>query len=724
MNTSLDKGYIYVRTHPAYESYNVVKMGETSNIPDRDSEYATGEFIRGRFSLVVEVDLEDRRYIENILQREFEEWHVYTDAGTEFFNKKIIDLIIPYLEKERIEHRRLSPEELATLERKRRVIPPKDDLTLLSKTDVLRKIKSRSVLVPYTPRSDQEIIINESVIHFETNNKGVLVLMCGVGKTLISLWITQKLNINTILIGVPNILLQTQWKDVIKHLYPDIEVLIVDGDISTEDIIGWIKVNRTNCIIITTYASSHKVLTASNTILFTFGMKLLDECHHLTRATMVTDEIRSYENILKINSVKQLSLTATLKHIDASNTYDGVVSNDDVDIFGEIIASRGLSWAISNNILCDYVVQTIVADTDELDSQTEKFHITKEEDKRLFLSAFAALKSISNGHSHHLLIYVNNTRNTEKIIEYIECMSDYVGKSTPYCSVYTSMLTSTEQKNILEKFKQSQTGILVCVYCLGEGWDLPLLDGVVFAENMSSSIRIVQSALRASRKNITEPFKKSKIILPIYDPDGNYEDTSSDDMKKVKTVISQLSREDDTIIHKIKAFRIQLTPPAPCISHIDPSMEVPIGEYDAVFTKKLTLKTVKRSDFYHMTFGKAKHILKSKDIKSKKEYELLCIRDNRFPEHPQDYFTEFKGWIDYLSIDTSTYYTIDECKTKLREYIATYSIKFSPIALTNLCNEVCTLDVRFPAADLWVEYYHKPLSDLVPTIHHKKKSLR
>jgi ERCC4-related helicase len=39
---------------------------------------------------------------------------------------------------------------------------------------------------------------------------------------------------------------------------------------------------------------------------------------------------------------------------------------------------------------------------------------------------------------------------------------------------------------------------------LGEGYDNPLINGVVFAENMSSNIRIVQSALRASRKNKLE----------------------------------------------------------------------------------------------------------------------------------------------------------------------------------------------------------------------------
>ena len=61
-------------------------------------------------------------------------------------------------------------------------------------------------------------------------------------------------------------------------------------------------------------------------------------------------------------------------------------------------------------------------------------------------------------------------------------------------------MRSKDQKEIINNFEKSQFGIITCVYCLGEGWDFSLLDGVAFAETMTSNIRIVQSALTASRK--------------------------------------------------------------------------------------------------------------------------------------------------------------------------------------------------------------------------------
>ena len=40
-------GYIYIRNHPSYHDLNACKLGKTTNIPDRDTQYATGEIKRG-----------------------------------------------------------------------------------------------------------------------------------------------------------------------------------------------------------------------------------------------------------------------------------------------------------------------------------------------------------------------------------------------------------------------------------------------------------------------------------------------------------------------------------------------------------------------------------------------------------------------------------------------------------------------------------------------------
>jgi len=52
-------GYIYIRNHPSYELENVYKLGKASNIPERDSQYATGEIKRGYFEIIFEIPIKN-----------------------------------------------------------------------------------------------------------------------------------------------------------------------------------------------------------------------------------------------------------------------------------------------------------------------------------------------------------------------------------------------------------------------------------------------------------------------------------------------------------------------------------------------------------------------------------------------------------------------------------------------------------------------------------------
>ena len=100
-------GYIYVRNHPSYDVDDACKMGKAINIPERDTQYATGEIKRGYFEVVFEVPIEKMGIVERLLQNEFRELNVKYDAGTEFYDKKIITLIEPYLIKLGIKYKKL-----------------------------------------------------------------------------------------------------------------------------------------------------------------------------------------------------------------------------------------------------------------------------------------------------------------------------------------------------------------------------------------------------------------------------------------------------------------------------------------------------------------------------------------------------------------------------------------------------------------------------------------
>ncbi len=731
INTTNSIGYIYIRTHPSYDVDDVCKVGITIFYPERDFQYATGEFRRGTFQSVFEVNSNAMRFIEKLIHSHFKGLSRKANGGTEFFNKKIIDLLEQYFFETGIEYRKLSNQEIENSIRKYRI---KKILKKIDKKELIEALQSTKNTI-YNPRKDQEEIIEKACSHFQISNKGLLVLMCGVGKTLISLWISQRLNSKKVLIGVPNRLLLKQWEKSINNLFPNVQCLIVSSGVHVDAIENFLKkylsLNK-HFFVITTYSSSHKVLRASRSLKFVFDLKVLDEVHHLTSQNMISDHnAQTYVQMLNIESLKQISLTATLKNlIGSSEETSTIVSNDNTEYFGEIIDRKSLLWAINEKIVCDYVVQTIVSDETELEKPFNDFRITEENDKRMFLAAYASLKSINDNHSHHLLIYSNNKENSQKLMNYINLLvkgdksgsENYFNIPGLYYSNYHSEMKSYDQKNIIKQFEKHKFGIISCVYCLGEGWDFPLLDGVVFSENMSSNIRIVQSALRASRLNKYDRTKITKIILPVLDKNDFLENQDNSDFKKIREIIYQIGLEDETISQKIKVFKITVGKNVFTGNHPSNQLVSELGTYDDELTELLKLKTVKRVAL-NISYEKARKIISEKGIKSKEAYFELCDKDNRLSKEPEVVFKgQFTNWIHYLSIER-IYYDLDTCKEKVANALAANpDLKKYYLNLEYICNKLCDTDSNFPPKNLWIEYYDKDLKEIITVS--KKKEMR
>lgn len=700
-------GYIYIRHNDWCDSLGICKLGMTASIPDRAALYITSEPIRGFFDPVFRVSFEEMSLLEKNLKDEFSQYQYYKDGGTEFFAKTILTLIEPFFDKNDVHYKRLTEQEI---------------------DELVRCPRSHNLNTSYTPRDYQKIIIEKCISHFETQDKGSLVLTCGLGKTLISLWVCQFMNVKKILIGVPNKKLFYQWIEFFDRIFPNIPYLPVSSDDPKQDIKKFLQ-NNEQCIVITLYASSNKVNKTTKEINYMFDMKINDECHHLTSRNFYDPEKRTYIHMLHIPSKKQLSLTATLKILENDNQQredDVVISNDNIAHFGEVIERKNLLWAIRKGIICDYVIQTPLIEEEKLEHLFLRFDIREEIEKRLFLSALISLKSISCGHSHHLLIYANSMVSSSKIIKYIQMLLTDGSIDLPelYFSEYHSEINSKEQKQIIDNFEKSKFGIISCVYCLGEGWDFPLLDGVVVAENMSSDIRIVQSLLRPCRKNKNEPNKMNKIILPILNKDDWIENNDNSDLKKVKQVIHQMSLEDETITQKIKVYTM------------DPEMskktnkskkedknKYGIGEYDEEITGQLKLKTIQRSAL-GITYEKAKRILLNKNIKDKKSYFDLCEVDYRLPKEPDIFFKgTFTNWIDYLNIERK-YYDLDTCKKKVNEYLSLHPhLRMQCLDLSFVNQELCKKDALFPPSGLWTDYYNVyNLQNIISFTNSKKKS--
>ncbi|TJX13005.1 hypothetical protein E9840_11285 [Tissierella creatinini] len=63
---------------------------------------------------------------------------------------------------------------------------------------------------PHTPRKYQDKIIDNIISGFNTNDRGKLIAACGVGKTLMALWLQERMQSNHILYVVPSLALIKQ----------------------------------------------------------------------------------------------------------------------------------------------------------------------------------------------------------------------------------------------------------------------------------------------------------------------------------------------------------------------------------------------------------------------------------------------------------------------------------------------------------------------------------
>ena len=662
-------GYVYLRSNPLYDPFEVYKLGFCTNLKERNDTYKTSELFKSDFILVLDILELDARKVEHLIQNKFIHLNKRYGSATEYYDKRILQAIEPFLKYLGIKFTKL------------------DDWSDLCRTKREKNNIHKPIQVKhYEPRPDQEIIINNTYEYLLTNDKAMLVLVCGIGKTLISLWIASKFNPNNILIGVPNLILVDQWKDICKLIFRGYKII-------TPTSRSKFNLEESKVIIISTYSSIYKF----NSENVNYDFKILDEAHHLTSEGF-DDNKKQYIEALKIKSNKQLSLTATIKNIDSE------ISNNNEEYFGKIVETRNTYWGIKNGIICDYIIQTIIFQNDNYISN----------DTHLHNAVIAALQSIELGYSHHLLIYCNTQTNANLLIDLIRSelnkSHNLLDNKTLYYSTYTSNQNKKRQNEILNNFKNSEFGILTCVYCLGEGFDLPLLDGVVFAENMSSNIRIVQSILRASRLRFEEPNKINKVIIPVTYCDNWLYNNDNRDFKKIKEIIYQLGCEDEDVLQKLKVYNTKMINDKDAKSNI---------EYDEDITIELRLNTVKRLDL-GLTYNKTVKILKEYGLKSKEEYTQLCREDPRFPLKPDEYFgSAFIGWIHYLSIDR-IYYNLETCKTKVNEYLRIN--RDINIKIYDVISKLYEEDKQFPPPSIWADYYGlKDLSELIRIVRRIKK---
>jgi hypothetical protein len=103
-----------------------------------------------------------------------------------------------------------------------------------------------------------------------------------------------------------------------------------------------------------------------------------------------------------------------------------------------------------------------------------------------------------------------------------------------------------------------------------------------------------------------------------------------------------------------------------------------------------------------------KRLLRKFKLKSIVEYNQLATQKMILPTDPRTHFgTIFKGWIDYLSINTSKYDNYTEFKQKCHHIMNELNIQYTDycLNLNELCEKIYNYDKTLIHNELWYETY-------------------
>jgi len=681
-------GYIYIRNHTYYDVYDACKMGKTNNIPERDAQYATGEIKRGYFEVVFEVLSEKTEIVERLLQKKFCKLNVKYDAGTEFYKKKIITLIEPYLITLGIKYRKLSKQEISDLVRCNRVKHEKTNKQYI-----------------WNEREYQTNIIEFSKNELLLKNKIYIELPTGGGKSYIVYNLLEYLKSEFIIIISPRKIVNLQnisekYLQILKDNY------IIFNYSTDNNFDEYLKLSNKKIVICCTQSVS-KIYDMILLNCITNITIWFDEAHWGIEEWV--DNINYQFWLLNNNGTPQYIKYRIFT--SASPNKAKILQNE--NIFGkmyspikvkELIDLHWLSkikpYIYSENIENVDNINYIISDFNEKNRTFGfSFHNKQKNAFNLFNKHYIQYKSNKTHIKPFLLVSDNFTIEREPRLQKIKLEYNYRDIKTYEATNHS-------------------IGYVVAKYSMG--YDFNKIDFICLSDPKLSIQDIIQCIGRGIRPDALGQYGSNKekilvISLPVY-----IDENGDNKYEKIIEVLKYLLYDIEISFEEIE-FKNRYIPNFKEVEHKS-------NEYDGINDVKSILLNLleleNKRTALATTYEKARKIIADKNIKSKESYYELCEIDNRLSKKPEIVFKgQFTNWIEYLSIER-VYYDLETCKNKVGEYLLVYPEIKNITDLSIVSNELCKIDALFPPNGLWVEYYNmKDLRDIITIANKKKKVL-
>lgn len=424
----------------------------------------------------------------------------------------------------------------------------------------------------FKPHSYQQSIIERSYSFYQNNQRGKLILPCGAGKTLTSIWMLKEILIDEtdplVLIFLPRLDLvcqyekafskeyshhhSTPWKKLIaacdfnpsQHDKNSLSSNVSLDPIDWENfVLGNNNIDITSIcdpkIIFVTFQSALKLISVLSNLNACSTFSIVDEAH-LTAGDKAKDMSKILDPFTTSNVLQRiLFLTATERMFEPSiQRKHPIHCMSDPKVYGEYIDKISfrnlleLGKQDGKQYIVDYKLHLFVGKKDNLSSKEEKFN--------------SALRMLSETYQKnkvsHTIAYCQTLKEAKRHV-------DWISNNDVFNDVKVFFIcgkNNVKQRNyIFEEYKNASKALIFNSKLLRFGVDLPITNGIAFLCDVKSAIDIQQIIMRGCRPypdkkhfNIFVPTTCSKYFDYF---DNNVDDVS---FSKIKYVLETLCSID------------------------------------------------------------------------------------------------------------------------------------------------------------------------------------
>ncbi|MEU9761733.1 Helicase associated domain protein [Streptomyces sp. NPDC047987] len=332
------------------------------------------------------------------------------------------------------------------------------------------------------------------------------------------------------------------------------------GDVttSTDEIRAWLEVPDSGIRLIAgTYASAERLADAVRGTGRPLGLLVLDEAHHLAgRPDPSANSVRRVMNQAWLPARRRLFMTATPRIDAASAERHGHLSMDDRTLFGPVLYTYPFSRAIAEGYLEDYRLLVVgVSDREAraLLADTQREYVDAPGAQSLqTMVAQAALVKASRLHGlRRVLSFHPRVDHAAEFARSLPGVARLLGMPEPYAAHVHGEMDHQTRARLIDRLRTPPLEgwtVLSNARCLGEGVDVPAVDGIVFAHPKRSSVDIVQAVGRALRRHPDTP-GPSTVIVPVVvpDEDGEIGDLDAGDYSTLWQVVRALRAHDEPL---------------------------------------------------------------------------------------------------------------------------------------------------------------------------------